>query len=115
MPPDVTITADILEQRPGPALSASSDMPDISPDPPPAPEPEVPAGAPPPAEPTPEPEEPAAESEPVEPEKRAGITERFATITEQRRAAEARADRLEAMLRDALALVPKQAEPPPPP
>ncbi len=119
----VVITADILTQNPGPALSATSDMPvlasveeaentDAAP---PAPEGSEAAAETPAAE--GEGGETGAEDEggeaaaAVEGDKptakpKPGINERFSTLTEQRKAAEARADRLERLLEQALTRIP---------
>lgn len=106
--PEVVITADILEQRPSPALSATSDFPGAeTPAPEPAPEPanapksapegetpateEAPAeGAESEAEPQGEGEQANAAAEPVA-SKKPGINERFADLTKQREEARAEA------------------------
>jgi flagellum-specific peptidoglycan hydrolase FlgJ len=135
--PEVTITADVLDRAPGPALSATSDMPVPSEHAQPAPEPDPtpPASEPPDdgegttPEPATEPSEgdqqpqddtqPNAESS--TPPSR--LNRRFSDLTKardieaaRREAAEAHAARLEKLLADALAPKPPPTpEPTPPP
>jgi hypothetical protein len=117
-----TMTADILDRPPGPALSTTSDMPRIEPDPPP-PEPEQEA-EPEAVEATEEaPETPAEDAPPAaepdaKPRPKSGINERFSDLTAARKAAEAqlaaeRESRLrtEQLLAEALARIPKPETP----
>lgn len=123
---DVVITADVLDPSPGPALSATSDMPVIGEaEAPPAPEtpPEAVEGGE--AVQTPEAEageaegaeEGEAEPEAGKPAKKTGINQRFSDLTVARKAAEAkaeaeskRAEAAERALAEALARIPKPDE-----
>jgi hypothetical protein len=90
--PDLAAIA-MMDQSPRPALSATSDMPVITPPEPaaePASPPEPAAAAAEPAETTPAPEAPVEGEPPAKPAK-TGVQERFSELTAKRKEAEARA------------------------
>jgi hypothetical protein len=95
--PDPAIIADLLARaETAPLLSATTDMPSVEPVVEPVPEPKVEPTVEPAVEPKPEPK---PEPEPAQKE---GIQQRFSDMAAQRRAAEARADKLADLLQQSI-------------